>query len=294
MDRLIRGVSNNARFVLVDTKKIVQEALDIHKTSPTATAAFGRLLTAAELMGSNLKGDDILTLRTSTDGILGSMIVTLDKDGVKGYLSNPDADLPPTESGQPDVAGIIGKGTLNVIKDMGLKDPYVGISTIESGEIAYDIAYYYYTSEQTPTVIALGIELEDENKVKSAGGYMIQLLPGAEDWFITALEEKIKAIRNMTELFKGEMSLERILKLLYEDMNDENGESLVEEYQILEEKKIKYNCNCSREKFYRGIITLGKEQLTEMLEEKPEIEAICHFCGEKYSFVKEDLKEFLL
>ncbi|MEG0583503.1 MAG: Hsp33 family molecular chaperone HslO, partial [Cetobacterium sp.] len=291
MDRLIRGVSNNARFVLVDTKKIVQKALDIHKTSPTATAAFGRLLTAAELMGSSLKGDDVLTLRTSTDGILGSMIVTLDKDGVKGYLSNPDADLPPTESGQPNVAGIIGKGTLNVIKDMGLKDPYVGISTIESGEIAYDIAYYYYTSEQTPTVIALGIELESENKVKSAGGYMIQLLPGAEDWFITALEEKIKAIRNMTELFKGEMSLERILKLLYEDMNDETGESVVEEYQILEEKKIKYNCNCSREKFYKGIITLGKEQLTEMLEEKPVVEAVCHFCGKKYEFTREDLKD---
>ncbi|MCJ8341326.1 MAG: Hsp33 family molecular chaperone HslO, partial [Cetobacterium sp.] len=152
MDRLIRGVSNNARFVLVDTKEIVQEALNIHKTSPTATAAFGRLLTTGAIMSATLKGEDILTLRTATDGILGNMVVTANSNGVKGYLSNPGADLPPLPNGQPDVAGIVGKGTLNVIKDMGLKEPYVGVSKIESGEIAYDIAYYYYTSEQTPTV----------------------------------------------------------------------------------------------------------------------------------------------
>lgn len=293
MDRLIRGVSNNARFVLVDTKEIVQEALNIHKTSPTATAAFGRLLTAGAIMSATLKGEDILTLRTTTDGILGNMVVTANSNGVKGYLSNPGADLPPLPNGQPDVAGIVGKGTLNVIKDMGLKEPYVGVSKIESGEIAYDIAYYYYTSEQTPTVIALGVELADENTVRSAGGYMVQLLPGAEDWFITALEEKIAAIRNVTELFKGGMSLERILKLLYEDMTDENYERLVEDYQILEEKELKYHCNCNKDKFYRGIVALGKDEINDILKEQNEIEVACHFCGKTYKFTKEDLKEVL-
>lgn len=293
MDRLIRGVSNNARFVLVDTTQTVQEALNIHKSSPTATAAFGRLLTAATLMGATLKSGDILTLRTNTDGILGNMVATVDVEGVKGYLSNPEADLPVNENGQPNVAGIVGKGTLNVIKDMGLKEPYVGISNIESGEIAYDIAYYYYTSEQTPTVIALGVDLADEKTVRSAGGYMIQLLPGAEEWFITALEQKIQAIRSVTELFKGGMSLERILKLLFEDMNDENHEKLVEEYEILEERESKYHCNCTKEKFYNGIITLGKDQLNEIIEEQGDIEVQCHFCGKTYTFTKDDLKDVL-
>lgn len=293
MSRLIRGISKNARFVLVDTKDIVQEALNIHRCSPTVITAFGRLLSAGVMMGATLKGNDVLTLRTMTDGLLSSMVVTVDKDGVKGYVSNPEVDLPAKENGQPNVQELVGKGTLNVIKDLGLKDPYVGVSTIESGEIAYDIAYYYVTSEQTPTVIALGVDLENETTVRSAGGYMIQLLPDAEESFIVELEKKIEAIRNVTELFKGGMDLERILHLLYEDMNDETHEKLIEPYEILDSKEIKYNCNCDREKFYKGIITLGKEQLEEILAERGEVEAECHFCGKRYSFKREDLGEIL-
>lgn len=293
MSRLIRGISKNARFVLVDTKDIVQEALNIHRCSPTVISAFGRLLSAGVMMGATLKGNDVLTLRTMTDGLLSSMVVTVDKDGVKGYVSNPEADLPAKENGQPNVQELVGKGTLNVIKDLGLKDPYVGVSTIESGEIAYDIVYYYVTSEQTPTVIALGVDLENETTVRSAGGYMIQLLPDAEESFIVELEKKIEAIRNVTELFKGGMDLERILHLLYEDMNDETHEKLIEPYEILDSKEIKYNCNCDREKFYKGIITLGKEQLEEILAERGEVEAECHFCGKRYSFKREDLGEIL-
>ena len=293
MSRLIRGISKNARFVLVDTKDIVQEALSIHRCSPTVISAFGRLLSAGVMMGATLKGNDVLTLRTMTDGLLSSMVVTVDKDGVKGYVSNPEVDLPAKENGQPNVQELVGKGTLNVIKDLGLKDPYVGVSTIESGEIAYDIAYYYVTSEQTPTVIALGVDLENETTVRSAGGYMIQLLPDAEESFIVELEKKIEAIRNVTELFKGGMDLERILHLLYEDMNDETHEKLIEPYEILGSKEIKYNCNCDREKFYKGIITLGKEQLEEILAERGEVEAECHFCGKRYSFKREDLGEIL-
>ena len=293
MSRLIRGVSKSARFVLVDAKDIVQEALDIHKCSPTAISAFGRLLSASVMMGATLKGDDVLTLRTLTDGPLSTMVATINKDGVKGYVSNPEADLPAKENGQPDVQNLVGRGTLNVIKDLGLKEPYVGISTINSGEIAYDIAYYYVTSEQTPTVIALGVDLENETTVRSAGGYMLQLLPDAEESFIVELERKIGAIRGVTELFRGGMNLESMLHLLYDDMNDENPETLIESYEVLEEKEIKYNCNCDRDKFYRGVITLGKTQLEEILAEKGEVEAECHFCGKRYSFKREDLGEVL-
>lgn len=293
MSKVIRGTTKSSRFVLVDAKEIVQEALNIHKCSPTAIAAFGRLLSATVMMGATLKGEDVLTLRTTTDGPLSTMIATINKDGVKGYLSNPEADVPSLDNGQPDVKNLIGKGVLNVIKDLGLKDPYVGVSKIESGEIAYDIAYYYVTSEQIPTVIALGVELENETTVKSAGGYMIQLLPNAEDDFITKIENKISAIRNITELFKGGMDLERILHLLYESMEDETHEKLIEEYTILDSREVNYACDCNSDKFYKGIITLPKDDLEEILKENGEIEVQCHFCGKKYAFTREDLKDVL-
>lgn len=280
MARIIRGTSKNARFVAVDSKDIVQKALDLHKATPKAIEAFGKLMTAGLMIGTDLKGDDLLTLRTDTDGPLNHMVVTTDaKSGIKGYMSNPAADLQSN-----GVSAITGKGILRVIKDMGLKEPYVGMSDIKNGDLAHDLAYYYYTSEQTPSVVALGVSLNQDMTVKAAGGYMIQLLPGAEDSFIDALEEKVKAVRNVTELFEGGMDLERIIKLLYEDMADENHEKLVEEYEILEETHVDYKCNCEREKFFRGLITLGKEQLKEIFTEKDELEVECHFCKKKYSF----------
>lgn len=294
MSRIIRGVSKNARFFLVDTTGIVQEALNIHKCSPTAIDAFGRLLTAGVIMGSTLKGNDVLTLRTDTDGLLNNMVVTATADGgVKGYLSNPSADVPLRDDGKSNVGALVGRGTMKIIKDMGLKEPYVGISTVDTGEIAQDLAYYFYNSEQTPTVIALGVKLKDANTVACAGGYMLQLLPDAEDEFITALENKIQAIRPMTELMMGGMDLERILKLLYEDMNSEDNEKLVESYEILEEKEVSYKCDCNRDKFYRGLITLGKDELNKIFAEEEKIEAECHFCGKRYEFKKEDFKDIL-
>ena len=294
--RIIRGVSKNARFFVINSTDVVQEALEIHKCSPTAIAGFGRFLTAGLIMGASLKGDDKLSLITDTDGPVNNMVVTADANGhIKGYLSNPQADLPlkPIVN-QPDVANLIGKGSLRVIKDMGLKEPYCGLSEIQTGEIATDIAYYYVTSEQTPTVIALGVDLQDEKTVRSAGGYMVQLFPGADEKFIDLLEAKIKAIRNVTELFKGGMDLERIVKLLYEDMSDETYEKLVEDYEILEEREVSYYCDCNKEKYYKGLITLGKEEILNLLEElNGTIETECHFCGKKYQFTKEDFKEFL-
>lgn len=294
MSKIIRGVSKNARFFLVDSTNIVQEALDIHKCSPTAIDALGRLLTAGVMMGSTLKGKDLLTLRTDTDGPLDNMVVTADSDGgVKGYVSNPLADVVLTDNGKSNVGALIGKGMLRIIKDMGLKEPYVGMSPIDSGEIAQDLAYYFFNSDQTPTVIALGVKLKDEKTVACAGGYMIQLLPGAEECFIGALEEKIQAIRPMTELMMGGMDLKRILKLLYEDMSSEDNEKLIEEYEILEEKEVSYKCNCDKDKFYRGLITLGKKELNEIFETQKFLETECHFCGKKYKFTKEDFKEIL-
>lgn len=294
MSRIIRGVSKNARFFLVDTTDIVQEALNIHKCSPTAIDAFGRLLTAGVIMGSTLKGKDVLTLRTDTDGLLNNMVVTATADGgVKGYLSNPSADVPLRDDGKSNVGALVGRGTMKIIKDMGLKEPYVGISTVDTGEIAQDLAYYFYNSEQTPTAIALGVKLKDANTVACAGGYMLQLLPDAEDEFITALENKIQAIRPMTELMMGGMDLERILKLLYEDMNSEDNEKLVESYEILEEKEVSYKCDCNKDKFYKGLITLGKEELNKIFAEEEKIEAECHFCGKRYEFKKEDFKDIL-
>ncbi len=290
MGKLLRGSSKNARFFIVDTKDIVQEALDIHKCSPTAIKAFGRLLTGAVMMGETLKGDDLLTLRTNTDGLLKQMLVTTDANGdIKGYLSDPEVDLEIKDGVIPTVGDLVGKGTLTVIKDMGLKEPYVGVSQMISGEIGEDIAYYYYTSEQTPSVVVLGVSLGPDMRVKNAGGYMIQLLPNASESFISKLEEKIQAMRPMTELLAGGMSLKRIAKLLYEDMESEDELALVEDYNIYDEKKVSYKCNCSKDKFYKGLMTIRREELEEIFKEKPELEVECHFCRKKYSFTKEEL-----
>jgi molecular chaperone Hsp33 len=290
MGKLLRGSSKNARFFITDTTDIVQEALNIHKCTPLAIKAFGRLLTAAVMMGATLKGKDLLTLRVDTDGPLNQMLVSTDADGnVKGYLSNPGADIEAKDGVTPKVGDLVGRGSLTVIKDMGLKEPYVGVSQIVTGEIGDDIAYYYYTSEQTPSVVVLGVSLGPDMKVKKAGGYMIQLLPDANENFIKKLEEKIKAMRPMTELLAGGMNLKRIAKLLYEDMESEDELALVEDYTIYEEKKVAYKCNCSKDKFYKGLITIKREELEEIFTEKPELEVECHFCRKKYTFTKEEL-----
>ena len=290
MGKLLRGSSKNARFFIVETKDIVQKALDIHKCSPTAIKAFGRLLTGAVMMGETLKGDDLLTLRTNTDGLLKQMLVTTDANGnIKGYLSDPEVDLELKAGEVPKVGDLVGKGTLTVIKDMGLKEPYVGVSQIVNGEIGEDIAYYYYTSEQTPSVVVLGVSLGPDMRVKNAGGYMIQLLPEASENFIAKLEAKIKVMRPMTELLAGGMNLKRIAKLIYEDIDSKNDLALIEDYSVYEEKKISYKCNCIKDKFYKGLMTIDKKELEEIFIEKPELEVECHFCRKKYSFTKDEL-----
>lgn len=295
--RIIRGVSKNARFFVVNSTDVVQKALDIHHCSPTSIVAFGKFLTAGLIMGASLKGDDLLSLITNTDGPVNNMVVTANANGqIKGYLSNPQKDLPlKALTKQPDIENLIGKGSLRVIKDMGLKEPYVGLSEIQKGDIKSDMEYYYEVSEQTPTIMELGIKLSEDNKtIKFAGGYMLQLFPGADKKFIASIIEKMEAIRSITELFEGGMDLERIVKLLYEDMSDEKLERLIENYEILEEKEVSYYCDCNKNKYYKGLLTLGKKEILSLLEElNGVIETQCHFCGKKYQFTREDFKDFL-
>jgi molecular chaperone Hsp33 len=292
MDRIVRGISKNARFFLLDTTEVVKKAQEIHQCTPGAIATFGRFLTAGLIMGATLKGDDLLTLRTTTDGLVGQMLLTVDPFGnIKGYLENPNAILPAVQQSYGTLSDFLGKGTLTVIKDMGLKEPYSGLSEMKSGDMANDLAYYYFVSEQVPSVISLGVSFTEEGEIDFAGGYMVQLLPDSEESFIAALEEKIKIMRNFTDLRKGGMNLERILKLIYEDINDENHKKLIENYEILEEKKIQYSCNCTRDKFYNGVISLGKKQIDEVMDAEGKLEVSCHFCKKTYEFKKCDFEK---
>ncbi len=293
MGKLIKGISKNARFFICDTKDLVQEAMDIHSCSPTGIAALGKVLTAAGMMGKDLKsGSDLLTIRVNGDGPAGVIIATANKHGeVKGYMGNPQVDLGEENLNKLLTGDAIGNGTLYVIKDMGLKDPFSGLVQLQTGEIAEDLAYYFFASEQIPSVVALGVKVGADYKITCAGGFILQLLPGADNDFIDKLEEKIKSIRPITELFEGGFDIYRIAELLYEDMGSDEPGKLTEEYEILEESEITYKCSCSREKYLKGLITLGRKEIESILEEENgEIEVECHFCMKKYVFKEEDFE----
>ena len=294
MGKLIKGVSKYARFFICDTKDMVQEAMDIHSCSPTGISILGRVLTAAGMMGSDLKSEnDSMTIRINGDGPAGTIIATANMKGeVKGYLSNPQVETGDHDSAHIHIGKAVGNGTMYVIKDMGLRDPFSGLVQLQTGEIGDDLAYYFYTSEQIPSVVALGVKINKDYKVSCAGGFIIQLLPGAENEFIDRLEEKLKAIRPVTELFEGGFDIYRIARLLYEDMGSDEEGKLVEDYEILAESEITYKCDCSRERYLRGLITLGRKEIDSILEEdggKMEVE--CHFCMKKYEFTKEDFED---
>lgn len=283
MGRLIRGLSKNARFFVADTTDVIQKAIDIHNYDIYSSDIFGKFCTLAVLMGSTLKGEDRLTIRTDTEGYIKNIIVNSDSKGnIKAYLVN----------GNEETYDSLGKGMMRIIKDMGLKEPYTAVADIDYLKLANDISYYFYNSEQIPTVIAFAMEFTNDNRVLCAGAYMLQLLPNADEKFITKLERKIEAIRPMNELMKGGMSLERIINLLYDDMETED-DSLVEEYQILEEKEVNYSCDCSSDRFYRGLLTLGAEELTKIFDEEGEIQTECQFCGKKYKFERSNFSEII-
>lgn len=275
------------KITCVDTTETVKKSRVIHNLSKTATAALGRLLTMGVIMGADLKEDtDNITLQVKGNGPIGNMTcVTRKGSKVKGFVANGEVETKPKANGKLDVQGIVGKeGYIYIIKDIGLKEPYVGISEIISGEIAEDFANYYATSEQIPTVLALGVCFDDDNEVKKAGGYLIQLMPDATDEIIDKLEKIIANVPTITQLLSDNISLYDIAKMLTGD-----------EYLLtmLGEINNEYVCDCSEERMEKGLISLGKEELQDIINEGKDIELECHFCNKKYNFNINKLNDIL-
>ncbi len=287
MDHILRATDNNelARVFVADTKELTEYARKAHDTWPVATAALGRTLTAGAIMGAMLKGDkDELTIRILGDGPLSGIIVTADSKGhVKGYVGEPHTDLPPNENGKLDVGRAVGRGTLSVVKDLGLKEPYIGETDIVSGEIGEDLAYYFNLSEQVNSVVALGVLVDKDLSVKQAGGYILQLMPGADEEFIDKLEANIGSMESITALLDQGRSTEDILHMIFKDID----------YRILDNMETGFKCSCSREKVERALISTGRQQMEEMISEGNVIETRCQFCNKEYDFAPEDLKKLL-
>ena len=286
-DYIIRATAanNSIRAFAATTRDLVEHGREVHNISPVATAALGRLLTAGAMMGSMMKGEkDLLTLQRKGDGPMGGVTVTADANAnVKGYVDNGDFILPPNAQGKLDVGGSIGNGILTVIKDMGLKDPYVGQVELVSGEIAQDLTYYYAVSEQIPSSIALGVLMNKDNTVKCAGGFMIQLLPFAEEELIDKLEKRISEISSITKLLDDGNTPEMILEYILGDFD----------LQIHEKVETRFHCNCSKERVEKAIVSIGKKDLEEMIADNEPLEVNCHFCNTNYHFQIDELKKLI-
>ncbi len=283
-DYLVRATAAQAqiRAFACTTRQTVEAARQAHNTSPVATAALGRLLAAGCMMGSMLKGEkDLLTLQISADGPMESATVTADTAGnVKGYVGNPMVILPANASGKLDVAGAVGSGMLRVIKDMGLKEPYVGQTSLQTGEIAEDLTYYFAASEQVPSCVGLGVLMEKDNTVRQAGGFIVQLMPFAEDAVIDRLEENLKEIQSVTALLEQGDTPRQILEKVLAGL----------EVVFTDTMPVRFLCSCSKERVEKALISLGRSQLQELIDEGEEIEVNCHFCGKKYTFSIDELK----
>lgn len=286
-DYIVRATAANAqiRAFAANTKEMVEEARRIHNTSPVVTAALGRLLTGGAMMGAMQKGEeDLLTLQVSGDGPLKGMTVTADARGnVKGYAIEPQVMLPPSKAGKLDVGGAVGKGSLRVIKDMGLKEPYVGQTVLQTGEIAEDLTYYFATSEQVPSSVGLGVLMEKDNTVKQAGGFILQLMPFAEEEVIARLEQNLSDFTSVTRELDEGKTPEEMLGLLLSGLD----------LEITDTRPVAFCCNCSRERVERAIISIGRKEIREMIEEQKPISVNCHFCNREYSFSPAQLKELL-
>lgn len=287
-DYIIRGTAANdqVRFFAATTRDMVETARTIHNTSPVATAALGRLLTAGAMMGSMSKNEtDLTTLQIKCSGPIGGLIVTADgAANVKGYVNHPDVILPANSKGKLDVGGALDLGVLSVIKDIGLKEPYVGQTQLVSGEIAEDLTYYFATSEQVPSSVALGVLMNHENTVQQAGGFIIQMMPFAEDGLIDALEERLNNFSSITTLLNQGVTPEAMMEQLFEGYD----------LHIMEQIPTGYHCNCSRDRVYRAVMSIGKNDIQEMIADNKPIEVNCHFCGKHYVFDVDDLKTMLV
>lgn len=285
-DYIVRATAANGqiRAFAATTREIVETAREDHNTSPIATAALGRLLTAGAMMGSMMKNDsDVLTLQVRGDGPLGGITVTADSHGsVKGYVNNPDVMLPP-KNGKLDVGGAVGIGLLTVIKDMGLKEPYSGQTILVTSEIAEDLTYYFANSEQVPSSVGLGVLMEKDNTVRCAGGFIIQLMPFAEEEIIDRLEENLKKVTSVTELLDSGHTPEMLLQELLGDL----------ELKITDTMPTQFSCNCSKERVEKAIVSIGKKDIKEMIDDGEDIEVKCHFCNTAYQYTVDELKEII-
>ena len=286
-DYIVRGTAANdeVRFFAAYTKGVVEEARQRHNTSPVATAALGRLLTAGAMMGSMCKNvSDILTLQIQCSGPIGGLTVTADsKANVKGYVNHPDVMLPPSKEGKLDVGKAVDLGVLTVIKDIGLKEPYSGQTHLVSGEIAEDLTYYFATSEQIPTSVALGVLMNKDNTVRHAGGFIIQLMPFATEETISALEQKIAQFQSVTSCLDAGHTPEEMMEQLLGDMD----------MKVYGTMPTRFHCNCSKERVEQAVISVGRKEIQSMIDEGKPIEVNCHFCNTNYEYTVDDLKRML-
>lgn len=275
----------NARVIIINSKEMVNDAIKYHNLSPTAAAALGRTLSATSMMGVMLKNKtDSITVTFNGDGVCGKVLAVSDYYGnTKGYVQNPQSDLPLNSKGKLDVAGAIGAGTLYIVRDEGTGEPYVGTTPIVSGEVAEDITEYFARSEQIPTVCALGVLIGKDYSCLSAGGYMIQLLPGAEDSFIDKIEQRITEIPPVSTLFSTGKTNAEYLKDILGDI----------EFDIFDEADVSYHCDCSRKRVEKALVSLGEKELSEMVNDGKSIDVSCQFCDKVYTFTPEDLKNLL-
>lgn len=287
-DKLIRAIAKDGqvRILVATTTNMVNEGVKIHNCAPTAAAALGRMLTAGSLMGALLKSDkDVVTLKISGGGLANGVTVTsYSNTHVKGYIGNPSADLPANDFGKLDVSGIIGKdGNLLVIRDMGLKEPYIGQVPIYTGEIGDDLAYYFTVSEQTPTAVGLGVLVDKDLSIKHAGGLIIQMMPGADEMLADLITFRLQDMGSITKFMSEGKSAEDILNFLFDDMG----------LKVLDTMEPRYECDCSREKVERALISIGKQELRKICDEEKNEELKCHFCNKTYEFTHNEIEDII-
>ena len=286
-DYMVRATAADGqiRAFAITSKEMTEEARVRHNSSPIVTAALGRAMSAAAMMGSMMKGEkDLLTLQIQGDGPMHGLTVTANANGgVKGYPGVADVILPPNAAGKLNVGGAIGNGVLSVIKDMGLKDPYVGQTDLVSGEIAEDLTYYFAVSEQTPSSVGLGVLMNKDNTVRQAGGFIIQLMPDASEETISVLEQRLAKVSSVTAMLDSGKTPEDILQELLGDM----------ELAVLDRMAVSFKCGCSKERFARGIASIKKSDIQEMIDAGENIETCCQFCNSKYVFTPDELKEMM-
>lgn len=286
-DYIVRATAGNGsiRAFAATTRDMVQKARELHHTSPVASAALGRMLTAAAMMGSMMKGEkDLVTLQIRGTGPLQGIVVSGDCRGrVKGYVFNPNVEIPDKYPGKLDVGGAVGEGYLSVIKDVGMREPYAGRIQLVSGEIAEDLTYYFAQSEQTPSAVGLGVLVETDTSIRRAGGFIIQLLPDAGEEMVSRLEERLGTVPYVTDLLDDGKTPEEILALLLGDMD----------LRIMDTLPAAFSCNCDRPRVEKALISIGRKELEKIIAEDGKAKLHCHFCAKEYDFSKEELLRLL-